>query len=207
MRGRHRKPSRAKRMAVVAGTVPVAAAGVSFAATPAHAETLSPRQVAGVVTDAGFPCVVGTAVALAESGGNTDAHNPNGENSWGLFQINLNAHARDFDPTNAASNARKAKEIFNAAGGWGPWGAFTDGRYTAYLDEARAACGNPASVHLTHSAKVGKHHKKTYTVRSGDTLSDIAADHDTTWQRLYKHNRDVVDNPDLIYPGEKLDLH
>jgi murein DD-endopeptidase MepM/ murein hydrolase activator NlpD len=41
-----------------------------------------------------------------------------------------------------------------------------------------------------------------YTVEPGDTLSHIAEQYDTTWPELYQLNRDVIDNPDLIYPGQ-----
>ncbi|MCU1605128.1 MAG: Peptidoglycan-binding lysin domain protein (modular protein) [Modestobacter sp.] len=45
----------------------------------------------------------------------------------------------------------------------------------------------------------------TYEVKSGDTLSGIAASHGLTgWQTLWQENRNVVPNPDLIFPGEKL---
>lgn len=45
---------------------------------------------------------------------------------------------------------------------------------------------------------------RTYTVRSGDTLSGIAERHGTTWQHLAKLN-DLA-NPDLIHPGQALKL-
>ncbi|CAM5325406.1 transglycosylase family protein [Streptomyces sp. NPDC091290] len=46
-----------------------------------------------------------------------------------------------------------------------------------------------------------------YTVRAGDTLSGIAARHGTTWQRLHAANRAVIgDDPDLIVPGQRLEL-
>jgi LysM repeat protein len=44
----------------------------------------------------------------------------------------------------------------------------------------------------------------TYTVKAGDTLSGIAADHGTTWQRLASLNN--LSNPNMIYPGQKLRL-
>lgn len=44
----------------------------------------------------------------------------------------------------------------------------------------------------------------TVTVEPGDTLSGIAAEQGTTWQDLYEANRDRVDDPDLIYPGQVL---
>lgn len=40
-----------------------------------------------------------------------------------------------------------------------------------------------------------------YTVRSGDNLTKIAKQFDTSWLRLWNKNTDL-DNPDLIYPGQ-----
>ncbi|MEV7974827.1 transglycosylase family protein [Streptomyces sp. NPDC086519] len=46
-----------------------------------------------------------------------------------------------------------------------------------------------------------------YTVREGDTLSQIAERHGTTWQRLYAANKAVIgDDPNLIVPGQRLAL-
>lgn len=49
----------------------------------------------------------------------------------------------------------------------------------------------------------------TYKVDAGDSLSGIAADHDVAggWTRLYDANQHVIgDNPNLIKPGQILDL-
>ncbi|MEV0093142.1 transglycosylase family protein [Streptomyces sp. NPDC050738] len=47
----------------------------------------------------------------------------------------------------------------------------------------------------------------TYKVRSGDTLSAIAAVHGTTWGALYAANKAVIgSDPDLILPGQRLAL-
>jgi nucleoid-associated protein YgaU len=46
-----------------------------------------------------------------------------------------------------------------------------------------------------------------YTVREGDTLSGIAAEHGTTWRKIYAANESVIGtDPDLIVPGQQLDL-
>lgn len=45
---------------------------------------------------------------------------------------------------------------------------------------------------------------KVYTVKSGDTLSGIAAAHGTTWQKLQQING--IANPNLIHPGDKIKL-
>lgn len=48
---------------------------------------------------------------------------------------------------------------------------------------------------------------KTVTVKSGDSLSKIAAANGTTWQKLYELNKDVVGgNPNLIRPGQVLKM-
>ena len=50
---------------------------------------------------------------------------------------------------------------------------------------------------------------RTYTVRSGDTLSEIAEREygDASKSRaIYEANRDRINNPDLIYPGQILTL-
>jgi LysM repeat protein len=46
-----------------------------------------------------------------------------------------------------------------------------------------------------------------YTVRQGDTLSEIAEhfyDNSSDWQWLYHENDTTVSDPNLIYPGQKL---
>ena len=46
-----------------------------------------------------------------------------------------------------------------------------------------------------------------YTVREGDTLSGIATEHGTTWRKVYAANKSVIGaDPDLIVPGQQLDL-
>lgn len=41
-----------------------------------------------------------------------------------------------------------------------------------------------------------------YTVKSGDTLYDIASKYDTTYQKLAEHNN--ISNPSIIYVGQKI---
>jgi nucleoid-associated protein YgaU len=51
---------------------------------------------------------------------------------------------------------------------------------------------------------------KTYTVKAGDTLSDIAQSEmgdAKRWPELYAANKDAVgDNPDMIHPGLELKI-
>jgi nucleoid-associated protein YgaU len=49
----------------------------------------------------------------------------------------------------------------------------------------------------------------TYTVKKGDTLSAIAQREygdANEWRRIYESNRDKIDDPDLIHPGQQLTL-
>ncbi|MFJ8807290.1 transglycosylase family protein [Streptomyces sp. NPDC102490] len=63
----------------------------------------------------------------------------------------------------------------------------------------------------TVTTPTGKKVKKgdgEYKVVKGDTLSSIAAEHDVKggWAKLFKLNDDIVDQADLIYPGQQLHL-
>lgn len=64
----------------------------------------------------------------------------------------------------------------------------------------------PAGADNVASASTGT----DYTVQSGDNLWDISKDHlggGEHWKDLYSHNVDVVGkNPDLIHPGQHLQL-
>ena len=44
----------------------------------------------------------------------------------------------------------------------------------------------------------------TYTVKSGDTLSEIGQKHGVAWRDIFEANRDQLDDPDNIRPGQKL---
>ena len=43
-----------------------------------------------------------------------------------------------------------------------------------------------------------------YTVKKGDNLTHIARDNGVSLQALEEANKDVVKNPDRIFPGQKL---
>jgi nucleoid-associated protein YgaU len=46
---------------------------------------------------------------------------------------------------------------------------------------------------------------RTYTIRKGDSLSKIAKREygdAQQWRRIFEANRDIIKDPDLIYPGQ-----
>ena len=51
--------------------------------------------------------------------------------------------------------------------------------------------------------KTAKKEPTTYVVKAGDSLSNIAKQHKTTWERLYYKNKNLSD-PNIINPGEKI---
>lgn len=46
----------------------------------------------------------------------------------------------------------------------------------------------------------------SYTVESGDTLGEIAAQHGTSVEKLFEANDDVISDPAEIYPGQELSV-
>ena len=115
--------------------------------------TLTAEQIYDVCVQAGFTpdqAVTWTAIALAESGGNTGAHNPSGEDSWGLWQINIDPAVRDNpwgDLTDPLANARAAYEVSQGGTDMRPWtvtharNAGTNKDYRQHMAEAQAAAG------------------------------------------------------------------
>lgn len=51
--------------------------------------------------------------------------------------------------------------------------------------------------------------EQSYTIEKGDTLSKIAKEHygqASDWKRIFEANRDVIDDPDRIFPGQVIQL-
>lgn len=102
------------------------------------------KQLYDILTKAGFKGDAlrrAWAVAMAESGGRSNAHNPNaktGDNSYGLFQINmlgalgparlkqygLSSNEQLFDPL---VNAQIAYKMSGGGKNWKPWSAYKNG--------------------------------------------------------------------------------
>ena len=67
----------------------------------------------------------------------------------------------------------------------------------------------PKAAKAPAAAPVAANNGADYTVKPGDTLSGIAGDLgvDGGWTVIFDRNRDIVVNPDLIFPGQQLDIH
>ena len=113
---------------------------------------LSASQIAQLASAAGFSgddLATATAIAMAESGGNPKAYNPEtaarapvGQGSVGLWQIFLHAHPEfaNVDLTDPQTNANAAFSVYQAAGNrFTPWSTFGNGAYETYLSQAQGA--------------------------------------------------------------------
>ncbi|NEB02133.1 transglycosylase family protein [Streptomyces sp. SID13726] len=164
-------------------------------------------------------------IAQCESGGNW--HINTGNSYYGGLQFSAGtwrayggtAYAATADQASKAQQIAVATKVQKAQG-WGAWPTCS-ARAGAYgsapggsSGSAAAAPGTKAApskpskaparseTHTNRSASRGD-----YTVRSGDTLSTIAAGHGTTWQKVYAANKAVIGaDPDLIVPGQSLEL-
>ncbi|MEU7279289.1 transglycosylase family protein [Streptomyces sp. NPDC045431] len=75
----------------------------------------------------------------------------------------------------------------------------------------KAAESAPKAASKTVTTPTGKKVEKgdgEYKVQAGDTLSTIAAEKKVAggWEKLFELNKDIVDDADLIYPGQQLHL-
>ena len=67
----------------------------------------------------------------------------------------------------------------------------------------------PTSTNVSSGSSSGSSgsSSKTYTVKSGDTLSGIGSKYGISWQKIYEANKSVIgNNPNRIYPGQTLTI-
>jgi cell wall-associated NlpC family hydrolase len=108
---------------------------------------LSAQQIYQACRQAAFTpaqAVTMKAIALTESSGNTEAHASSGEDSWGLFQINREAHPQysASQLTDPVTNAKAAFEVSGGGSNISPWTVTHGGsgaRYLAHQQDALAA--------------------------------------------------------------------
>lgn len=60
------------------------------------------------------------------------------------------------------------------------------------------------NIQTSEAAAGGGMH--TYTVESGDNLTKIGKKYGVEWKAIWDHNRDILNDPDKIYPGQELKI-
>ncbi|MCX4644965.1 transglycosylase family protein [Streptomyces sp. NPDC055059] len=220
-KGKHRRPSKAVRVATLAGVAGAAVAVPLMGATGASAATASEWD----------------AVAQCEAGGNWSINTGNGyygglqfsSSTWAAY--GGTAYASTADKASKAQQIAVAEKVL-ASQGKGAWPSCGVGLSAASTGSAPAATPKPErkaeqpttrSQERTAPAAPKQESKKTvetpagkkvekgdgeYKVKAGDTLSTIAEAHHTKggWAKLFKLNKDIVEDADLIYPGQQLHL-
>ncbi|MEO3780287.1 transglycosylase family protein [Micromonospora sp. B11E3] len=205
---RHRRVT-ALRAAVAAGAV----AGVVALFGPA-----APAQAA----------VNWDAIAQCESGGNWHINTGNGY--YGGLQFSQGTwagyggrkYAARADLATRGEQIRIAEKVLRGQGiGAWPTCGRKGGSTKTYSprSETKAAPKKERSSRIEKPASRSKRDTtkgapatgggRTYVVRSGDTLSEIAQAKDVRggWRALWQRNERVVgDQPDLIFPGQRLSL-
>lgn len=225
-KGKHRRPSKATRVAALAGVTGVAIAAPLMAAGNASAATASEWD----------------AVAQCESGGNWSINTGNGYYGGLQFSASTWAAYGGTAYASTANQATKAQQIeiaekVLAGQGKGAWPSCGVGLSSAsYTGSSSSSNSNSNSnsdsgsgtstrssesqtsrsaerlaAKKTVTTPTGKKVKKgdgEYKVVKGDTLSSIAEEHDVKggWQKLFKLNKDIISDADFIYPGQQLHL-
>ncbi|MCD7441626.1 LysM peptidoglycan-binding domain-containing protein [Streptomyces lincolnensis] len=219
-KGKHRRPSKATRAVALAGVTGVAIAAPLMAAGNASAATASEWD----------------AVAQCESGGDWTINTGNGYYGGVQFSASTWAAYGGTKYAAQANQATKAQQIeiaekVLAGQGKGAWpvcgknlsgASYNGGSGSAGQNQStetrsseqsasRSAERPAAKAKKTVTTPTGKKVKKgdgEYKVVKGDTLSSIAEKHDVKggWAKLFDLNKDIVDQADLIYPGQQLHL-
>jgi nucleoid-associated protein YgaU len=168
-------------------------------------------------------------IAQCESGGNWHINTGNGY--YGGLQFSAStwrayggtAYAPTADQATRSQQIAVATQVQRAQG-WGAWPVCSAraGAYGSAPEAPAAGTAKRPGGTATEPSQAPKPTKAPdrsgaptarggsrgdYTVREGDTLSLVAARHGTTWRQLYAANRAVIgEDPDLIVPGQRLDL-
>jgi LysM repeat protein len=185
---------RARRTALRAGTVALGAAavGIGVLAAPAQASHYD-----------------WSGVAQCESGGNWQINTGNGY--YGGLQFSsptwLGHGGGEFAPRADLATPGQQIEVAERVlltQGAGAWP--TCGKQLRAGTTPAAAAPAPAPAAAPAAAPAPASSGDTYTVRSGDTLAEIARDQGVEggWRALFEANKDTLSNPNVIQVGQQL---
>ncbi|WP_338672340.1 transglycosylase family protein [Streptomyces sp. SCSIO 30461] len=214
-KGKRRRPSvRTTRIAAYA-------AGVTGAAIAA------PLMISGTASAA--TASEWDAVAQCESGGNWSINTGNGY--YGGLQFSAStwaayggtAFAATADQASKSEQIQIAEKVL-AGQGKGAWpncgvnlsstpygGGTAEAPKPAAKEAAKPAAPERAEAPTTRSERSAAPVRKgdgEYKVKPGDTLSKIAEAEKVKggWKKLFELNKDIIDNADVIHPGQLLHL-
>ncbi|MFE9452557.1 transglycosylase family protein [Streptomyces sp. NPDC006739] len=228
-KGKHRRPSKATRVIALAGVTgaavaaPLMAAGNASAATASEWDTVAQCESGGnwsINTGNGYyGGLQFSASTWAAYGGTQYAAQANqaskaqqisvaekvlaaqGKGAWPVCGTGLSGAA--YNGAGAAGSSNSGSSNSSASK------SATTTRSTEQ-QAANRSSERPAAT-KTVTTPTGKKVKKgdgEYKVVKGDTLSSIAEKHKVAggWEKLFQLNKDIVQDANLIYPGQQLHL-
>ncbi|WND37160.1 transglycosylase family protein [Streptomyces sp. BB1-1-1] len=234
-KGKHRRPSKATRVIAVAGVTgaavaaPLMAAGNASAATASEWDTVAQCESGGnwsINTGNGYyGGLQFSASTWAGYGGTQYAATADqaskaqqieiaekvlagqGKGAWPVCGTGLSSAAY----TGGGAESQDSGSSQSESGGST---ADRSAEQKASRSDERPAAEPKAekpAEKKTVTTPTGKKVEKgdgEYKVVKGDTLSSIAEEHDVKggWAKVFKLNDDIVDDADLIYPGQQLHL-
>ncbi|RKR12678.1 transglycosylase family protein [Arthrobacter oryzae] len=202
--------------------------GITLAAVSLAAVAMSATS-ANAAAPATTPASTWDSLAQCESGGNWATNTGNGYS--GGLQFSQSTWAANGGTGSAASASREQQiavaQKIQASQGWGAWpacaaklglsgGAAAPQSTTPSPQAAAVPVRQAVPVQAVPAAavQVPRHvapvsvSGQTYTIRSGETLSTIAAKLNISggWQSLADANAATISNPNLVFPGQVLQL-
>ncbi|PNV34225.1 transglycosylase [Streptomyces sp. DH-12] len=226
-KGKHRRPSKATRAIAIAGVTGAAVAGPLMAAGNASAATASEWDAVAQCESGGnwsintgngyYGGLQFSASTWAGYGGTKYAATADqatkaqqieiaekvlagqGKGAWPVCGTGL---------SNAAYNGSSAE---GSSQGSGATESRESEQKASRSAERPAAPAEQKAEQKTVTTPTGEKVEKgdgEYKVVKGDTLSSIAAERDVKggWAKLFELNDDILDDADLIYPGQQLHL-
>ncbi|MGW5633480.1 transglycosylase family protein [Streptomyces sp. NPDC003832] len=234
-KGKHRRPSKATRAIAIAGVTgaavaaPLMVAGNASAATASEWDAVAQCESGGnwsINTGNGYyGGLQFSASTWAAYGGTQYASTADqaskaqqieiaekvlagqGKGAWPSCGVGLSSASYNGGSSTGSTGSTGSTDNGGSTG--------TSTRSTEQQSASRSA-ERPAAkatqkAQKTVTTPTGKKVKKgdgEYKVVKGDTLSTIAEEHDVKggWAKLFKLNKDIVADADLIYPGQQLHL-
>ena len=222
-KGKHRRPSKATRAAALAGVTGVAIAAPLMAAGNASAANASEwDKVAQCESGGNWSINTGngyygglqfSASTWAAYGGTQYAAQANqasksqqiavaekvlaaqGKGAWPVCGTGLSGAAYNGGSASGSSSSSSSSSSHSS-------------EQSASRSTERPTVKKSTKTVTTPTGKKVKKGDGEYKVVKGDTLSSIAEKHGVKggWQQLFKLNKDIVEDANLIYPGQQLHL-
>jgi hypothetical protein len=135
-----------------------------------------------------------------------------GPGAWGCAGaggLTAGGPAAGVDPSGSGTSAKASGNSSGSSSGRGADSrADRSDRQTQPAQSNAQPKAQPKAQPRRAAPKTIKKGDGEYEVKAGDTLAEIAEAEGVKggWQKLYDLNKDIVDDADLIYPGQQLHL-